>query len=131
MSIEAISNPDDERLADYRNIPDAELLRGRGLFVAEGRLVVRRLLTGSRFETRSVLVTDSAYHALEDLLSDASVPVYRMPQALLNEVTGFNIHRGCLAIGARGAAIDWRALAAQAQRLVLLERVADADNVGS
>jgi tRNA G18 (ribose-2'-O)-methylase SpoU len=131
MPTDVITHSDDERLTDYRNIPDAELLRRRGLFVAEGRLVVRRLLTGSRFATRSVLVTDAAYGALEDLVGDARVPVYRVSQALVNEIAGFNIHRGCLAIGERGSALDWRTLAAQAQRLVLLERVADADNVGS
>ena len=32
------------RLADYRGVPDPELARARGVFVAEGRLVVRRLL---------------------------------------------------------------------------------------
>jgi tRNA G18 (ribose-2'-O)-methylase SpoU len=131
VSVEYISEPHDARLADYQNIPDAELLRDRGLFVAEGRLVVRRLLAGSRFATRSVLVTDTAYRALEDLLGDVGVPVYRVTQALLNEITGFNIHRGCLAIGERGPALDWRTLSAQAQQLVLLERVANADNVGS
>src|SRR5262245_63790580 len=102
MSIEFVTGPDDERLTNYRNVPDAELLRHRGLFVAEGRLVVRRLLAGSRFAARSVLVTDTAYQALEDLLGDAGVPVYRAPQAMLNEITGFNIHRGCLAIRERG-----------------------------
>jgi len=46
---ESINDAGDPRLADYRNVPDAELLRDRGVFVAEGRLVVRRLLTASRF----------------------------------------------------------------------------------
>jgi tRNA G18 (ribose-2'-O)-methylase SpoU len=101
------------------------------LFVAEGRLVVRRLLEASRFGARSVLVTDSAYRALDDVLRDADVPVYCVPQALLNEIAGFNIHRGCLAIGERGPAADWRTLIARAQRLVLIERVGNADNVGS
>ena len=131
MSSELITNPDDPRLTDYRNIPDAELLRDRGAFVAEGRLVVCRLLTGSRFATRSVLVTDAAYRALEDRLADVRVPVYRVTQPVLNAITGFNMHRGCLAIGERGPASDWRTLATQAKRLVLLERVGNADNVGS
>src|SRR3954464_8546220 len=39
-----IHSEDDERVADYRNIPDPELVERRGIFVAEGRLVVRRLL---------------------------------------------------------------------------------------
>jgi hypothetical protein len=55
-----IVDPADPRLADYRNVPDGELRRRRGLFVAEGRLVVTRLLAGSRFRARSVLVTEAA-----------------------------------------------------------------------
>ena len=39
-----IDDLDDPRLADYRNVPDRVLLRDRGVFVAEGRIVVRHLL---------------------------------------------------------------------------------------
>src|SRR5688572_24549449 len=59
----SIDDPGDLRLADYRGIPDSELARARGGFVAEGRLVVRRLLT-SRFATRSVMVTPAALDAV-------------------------------------------------------------------
>src|SRR6185295_1186375 len=44
---------------------------------------------------------------------------------------GFNIHRGCLAIGERPAPVSWETLARGARRLVALERVGDADNVGA
>jgi hypothetical protein len=37
--------------------------------------------------------------------------VYVVPQALMNDVAGFNIHRGCLAIGERPAPLSWEALA--------------------
>jgi len=47
------------------------------------------------------------------------------------EVAGFNVHRGCLAIGERAAPRDWLELARKARRLVILERVGDPDNVGS
>jgi len=128
---ESVSDPGDPRLADYRNVPDAELLRDRGVFVAEGRLVVRRLLTASRFPARSVLVTETAYLALDDLLAATPVPVYVVPPALLGHITGFDIHRGCLALGERHDRADWRALTAAGRRLVILERVGNADNVGS
>jgi tRNA G18 (ribose-2'-O)-methylase SpoU len=120
-------------LSDYRNVPDPELLARRGLFVAEGRLVVvRRLLTTSRLAVRSVLVTETAFAALRDALEPhADLPVYIVPPPVMNAVTGFNIHRGCLALGVRPPRADWRAVAREAQRLVILERVGDADNVGS
>ena len=48
--------------------PITELLHRQGLFVAEGRLVVRRLIEAPRFATRSVMVTDTALVPLQDLL---------------------------------------------------------------
>jgi tRNA G18 (ribose-2'-O)-methylase SpoU len=128
---ESIADPDDPRIAMYRNVADPDLLHAHGVFVAEGRLVVRRLLTASRFRTRSVLVTGAAYTALRDLLDTAAAPVYIVPQTALNVIAGFNIHRGCLAIGERGPAREWRQLAGGARQLLLLERIANADNVGS
>ena len=125
-----VDDLNDPRLDDYRNVPDADLLARRGIFVAEGRLVVRRLLISSRFATRSVLVTPTAHEALKDLLDDRDVPVFVVPQTLLNDITGFNIHRGCLAIGVRGAELDWRTLPAHSP-LVVVERVANADNIGA
>jgi tRNA G18 (ribose-2'-O)-methylase SpoU len=125
-----LDDPSDPRLDDYRNVPDADLLEQRGIFVAEGRLVVRRLLTSSRFAARSVLVTPPAYDALKDLLDERDLPVFVVPQALLNGITGFNIHRGCLAIGIRDTEPDWRRLSKHSP-LVVVERVGNADNIGA
>jgi tRNA G18 (ribose-2'-O)-methylase SpoU len=126
-----IEGPADPRLADYRNIPDAELLQRHGIFVAEGRLVVRRLLTGNRFKVRSVMVTQSAHAALGDVIrTRPDVPAYVVPPSLMNDITGFNIHRGCLAIGERPTPRPWREIVAGVRTAVLLERVANPDNVG-
>jgi tRNA G18 (ribose-2'-O)-methylase SpoU len=131
LPIISITDSGDERLADYGNVPDPELLSRRGLFVAEGRLVVRRLLAAS-LVTRSVMVTRPALEPLRDLLGpEPEVAVYLVPQGVMDEVTGFNVHRGCLALGVRPPRHDWRALAAAARLVVVLERVGDADNVGS
>jgi tRNA G18 (ribose-2'-O)-methylase SpoU len=131
MPLIRIDDPGDPRLDDYRNVPDAELLERRGIFIAEGRLVVRRLLTTSRFEARSVMVTPVACDALSDLLADSPLPIFIVSQALMNGISGFNIHRGCLAVGERRAARDWQTVCASASRVVVLERVGNADNVGA
>jgi tRNA G18 (ribose-2'-O)-methylase SpoU len=126
----SIDDAGDARIADYRGIPDPELARTRGVFVAEGRLVVRRLLA-SRFATRSVMVTPATLEALgNELEARADLPVLVVPQPVMNTVAGFNIHRGCLAIGERPAATSWESLAG-ARCLVALERVGNADNVGA
>ena len=132
MHVLYLDDPADERLSDFRAVSDPDLARTRGLFIAEGRLVVRRLLTESTFAPRAVLVTPSAMKAIEDVLpSRPGVPVYIAPKDVMDGVAGFNIHRGCLAIGERPAAVAWDELADGASTLVALERVGNADNVGA
>lgn len=76
------------------------------------------------------MVTAPALAAL-GAVDVTAIPVYVVPQGVMNAVTGFNIHRGCLAIGERGTPLDWRMLTGTARRLVVLERVANTDNVGA
>jgi tRNA G18 (ribose-2'-O)-methylase SpoU len=132
MPLLRIDDVADARLADYRHVPDPVLLRQGEIFVAEGRLVVRALLASTRLATRSVLVTATALEALgadiEPRLAD--LPVYLVEQGVIERLTGFNIHRGCLAIGERPAPLFLDALAARARTLVILEGVGNADNVG-
>ena len=126
-----IADVADPRLDDYRNIPDPELLRERGIFIAEGRHVVRRLLESTRFRTRSLLLTSPAHTSLEDVLAHKSdVPVYVVGPDVMNAVAGFHIHRGCLAVGERPQHVPWRNLVRDARLVVVLERVSNADNVG-
>ena len=135
MPIVPIDELDDPRLEDYRNVPDPVLLRKRGLFVAESRFVVRELLSHQRLNTRSVLATPAAYDSLKDLLTDRTdnLAVYVASHQFLQNIVGFNVHRGCLAIGERPAPVTDRTLPAlTAGRLVVvLERVSNPDNVGS
>lgn len=128
---------DDPRLDDFRIVSDPALMRDRGLFVAEGRRAVERLLA-SRFRARSLLVIDGALEGLAPALAacgDERRPdVYVADAAQLRLVTGFRFHRGCLALGERprpgtqGAGLP---RAAPGRPLVVLEGVSDPDNVGS
>lgn len=94
-------------------------------------MVVRRLLERSRFTTRSLLLTPAALASFADLDARlAGLPVYLMDQQAMNAVAGFDIHRGCLAAGERGPSPAWQAVIAEAHTVVVLERVANADNVG-
>jgi tRNA G18 (ribose-2'-O)-methylase SpoU len=126
----AITALDDPRIADYRLLADPAALKRVGLFVAEGRLVVRRLLGRPRFTVRSVLVTPPARAALGDVLGDA-VTTYIVEQAVMNRVTGFNMHRGCLAIAERppAAALAEYPLST-ARRVLVLEGINNPDNIG-
>ena len=129
----------DARLGDYRGVADPGRAASNGIFIAEGRLVVRRLLGSSRFATRSVLVTEAAMAAVSDSLAKRpDVPVFLVRQEVMNTIAGFNIHRGCLAIGERGEPGRWQEICqfptsnSQLPRVIIaLERVANPDNVGS
>jgi tRNA G18 (ribose-2'-O)-methylase SpoU len=132
MPLVSLDDLNDPRLAPFRNVTDPDLLRSHELFVAEGRLVVRTLLTSSTLRTRSVLVTRAAAEALSDLvLSRADVPFFVVPQSTMDGIAGFNIHRGCLALGERPPPYPLESLfGADATRLVILENVSNCDNIG-
>ena len=59
-----IRSDDDPRLAPYARVGDAGWLRQQGLFVAEGRLVVERLIDAGRFGIDSIVLTPAARDAL-------------------------------------------------------------------
>jgi tRNA G18 (ribose-2'-O)-methylase SpoU len=132
MPVVRVDEPTDPRLADFAHLTDAELLRSRQLFVAEGRLVVERVLAEPALTVRSVLLSEGALRALGPALTrlPPATPIYTTPLEHFLSITGFNIHRGCLALVERPPARSADALAARARTLVVLEAVTNADNVG-
>lgn len=125
-----VADLDDPRLALYREVRDPELLRIHSVFLAEGRLVLERLLTQSRYRARSVLVTPTAHGGLARALDTAPCPVFIVERSLMEALTGYDVHRGCLAIGDRGDSRDVAELANSAGPLVCLEAVGNPDNIG-
>jgi tRNA G18 (ribose-2'-O)-methylase SpoU len=126
-----INTLDDLRVSAYRHMSDAAELRTRGLFVVEGRLVVRRLVDLQHWAIESILLTQPAADSLADVLPKASAPIYLADQALMNGLAGFNIHRGCLALVRRPPTptLD-RIAAGPLSRVLVLEGVNNPDNVG-
>lgn len=120
-------------LVPYRSTRDAAALRAQGLFVAEGRLVVVRVLDDPSWVVESLLLSPAAYDALRPVIDArrSDVPVYVCPSSLLADVTGVHLHRGCLALVRRPSPVAWEAVAATATRLLVLDGLTDADNVGS
>jgi tRNA G18 (ribose-2'-O)-methylase SpoU len=126
-AVETVTDPADPRLADYRHMKDRDLSAEGGRFVAESELVVRRLL-GSGLPVLSVLATPVRLQALGDALAGVTCPVFCASQAVLDAITGFHVHRGCLAIGQRPAHVE---LPANARTVVVLEDLVSADNIGA
>ena len=127
--IQPIDRLDDPRVASYVRVGDPAWLLERGLFVAESRLVVRRLFELRRYDVESVLVTPAALQTIVDTLPEAAT-VYVAEQHLLNSITGFNFHRGCLALARRPADVVNPVRGVSAARLVALEGIGNPDNIG-
>lgn len=141
MHLVPIDDIADPRVSDYANLRDAELIQRddpfdpaghRGLFMAEGELVVRRLLA-SRFRTRSVFLTPTRLETLRDALEPLGedVPVYLASPDVLSAVAGFNIHRGVLASGVRPRDEPWESLLKRPGPILILEDLFNHDNIGS
>jgi tRNA G18 (ribose-2'-O)-methylase SpoU len=139
VPVDRILSADDPRVHDYRAVREPELVRRRGLFIAEGRLVVARLLALPHSRIRSILVSDAGLAALHTqsaagLAARPELPVYLAAPEVIDAIGGFHFHRGCLAMAERPPALDAAALiaaAAPGRPLVVVEGIAQADNVGS
>jgi tRNA G18 (ribose-2'-O)-methylase SpoU len=139
VPVDRITSADDPRVHDYRAVREPELVRRRGLFIAEGRLVVGRLLALPDSRIRSILVSEAGLAALRaqaagGLDARPDLPLYLAGAEVIDALGGFHFHRGCLAIAERPPALDPAALiatAAPGRPLVVVEGLAQADNVGS
>jgi tRNA G18 (ribose-2'-O)-methylase SpoU len=124
----AIDDPGDPRLDDYRHLKERHLNAVSARFVAEGERVVRRLLQ-SDVRVCSVLATPARLAALGGALDGPfAFPVYAAPQAVMDGIAGFHVHRGCLAVGERPPP---RPPLAGAHGVVVLEDLVDVDNLGA
>lgn len=127
---------DDEDLTELcTHTADGPWLSANGVFVAEGRHVARRLLATPRYRTIGVVLTPTAYEAMREaieLVPDRSRPVVLIKTpAELDALTGFRLHQGCVAFAERVAPPGWDEPLATPGVSLLLERVRDADNLGS
>jgi tRNA G18 (ribose-2'-O)-methylase SpoU len=129
--VELVTDPDDERIADYRALTDVEL-RTRwepphGLFIAEGERVLRRALRAG-YAPRSYLVDQARAAQLADL---PGAPVYAASQEVLRLTTGFHVHRGVLGSFHRRPLPTVAQVLAAARRVVICEDVNNHTNLGA
>jgi tRNA G18 (ribose-2'-O)-methylase SpoU len=130
-----IDDPADPRVDPYRNIRERDLVGRAGLFVAEGRVVIEKLVASPDHKPESLLVAAHRVESLASILAqlDDSVPVLAASQRVIDTVAGFPLHRGLLAIGRR---VDppsaEQLLAAMPERtnILVLADIANTDNMG-
>jgi len=131
-----IDDPDDPRLADYRELNDQAArtaIEGAEFFMSEGWMSIERLIdSGHRF--RSALLSPSRVRRFLPYLDRpelAGVPVYVADGEVMDRVVGFHLPRGVLVSAARRPLVTVEELARTSQRLVVLEGLNDDENVGA
>jgi tRNA G18 (ribose-2'-O)-methylase SpoU len=124
----------DSVLDEFRalNDPDRrrDIERRGAFFVVEGMLALRALVE-SRYPIRSVLTAESKAAGVLELVGRRA-PVYALPAAEVEAVTGFRFHRGVLASADRLPPLPVEAVVTPAaRRLLVTEGVNDHENLGA
>ncbi|OZM70570.1 rRNA methyltransferase [Amycolatopsis antarctica] len=124
----------DPRLDDFRELSTADRRPdrpgGRGFVIAEGTVVVRRLLE-SAYPVRALLGVERRIADLAADLAGTEVPAYVTSAETMAEVVGFHLNRGVLAVADKAPQPDAAELADRARVLAVLEGVGDHENLGS
>lgn len=126
-----ITDPNDPRINPYRALKDRQLARDQGLFVVEGRHLVRRLLR-SDIEIHSILMTESSWQADGWDVPDG-ILAYQASKEILSAIVGFQFHRGVLGLGHRPDPVPfakaWPGLDS-IRRLLICPEINDVENLG-
>ena len=134
LNVVDVTDPADPRLDDFRDLNSVDrrpdLPSGKGLVIAEGVLVVQRMLA-SRFTPRALLGTDRRLAELGADLHGVSAPYYRVEADVMAEVVGFHLNRGVLASASRAAELSVAHVLDGARTIAVLEGVNDHENLGS
>ncbi|QCU79396.1 RNA methyltransferase [Citricoccus sp. SGAir0253] len=130
-----LTDPADPRVEVYSRLTDAALRRRQdtehGIFLAESSQVVRRALAAGH-APRSFFLAHRYLDSLADVFAaHPGVPVFTGPDDLLQQVTGFHLHRGALAAMDRPAPRSVDEVLAGARRVAVLENVSDHTNLGA
>ncbi|WP_167097779.1 RNA methyltransferase [Mycobacterium sp. DL592] len=129
-----ITDPADPRVDDFRDLNSIDrrpdLPTGKGLVIAEGVLVVQRMLA-SRFRPHAFLGTERRLTELGDDLAGVGIPYYRASAEVMAEVVGFHLNRGVLGAARRAPELTVGDVVDGARTVAVLEGVNDHENLGS
>ena len=134
VDVQDVGDPNDPRLDDFRDLNSVDrrpdLPTGKGLVIAEGVLVVQRMLA-SRFTPHALLGTDRRLAELKDDLPGVAAPFYRASADVMAQVVGFHLNRGVLAAARRVPEPGVAQVVDGARTVAVLEGVNDHENLGS
>ncbi|HUB71634.1 MAG TPA: RNA methyltransferase [Acidimicrobiales bacterium] len=144
LEVEEVSDPSDPRISLYRDLKDSALRRRlepeEGVFVVEGKLALQALLA-SAYPLVSVLVLRRRLGVLAGLGLPPGTRALVAADDVMESVTGFDVHRGVLALGRRLPARNASELLASPppgpppgatpSPLVVAEALSDQENLGA
>jgi tRNA G18 (ribose-2'-O)-methylase SpoU len=134
MGLIRINARDDPRIDDFRDLSTADRRPdrpgGKGFVIAEGTVVVSRLLA-SRYPVRALLGVERRFAELADDLAGLDVPQYATSAETMAEVVGFHLNRGVLAVADRPAPLTVPEVVTGARTIAVLEGVGDHENLGA
>jgi tRNA G18 (ribose-2'-O)-methylase SpoU len=135
VTIHFLESAADPRVSDYTQLTDVHLRKLRepveGMYIAESSRVLRRALAAGH-RPRSFFLAEKWLADLQDVLAAyPEVPAFIGTAALLEEITGFHLHRGAMAAMQRPAPVPLHELLAGARRVAILEDIVDHTNVGA
>ena len=125
----------DERVRLYSHLTDVQLRSvlepAEGIFVAEGAKVIERAI-GAGFTALSILGTSKWLGILDaQEIVPTDIPRYVADETVMESLTGYQVHRGALALMRRKPTPSVETLTASARRVVLLEDLKEHTNVGA
>lgn len=129
----AVESADDVRVRDYLQLTDMDLRQrvevDGGFFMAEGHLIIERCAAlGLPF--RSVLTSPRWLDRLGGALNHTDVSVLVADEGLLQEITGYRVHRGALAVVGRPGLLTAAEVLSTERDVLVLEDLVDPTNVG-
>ncbi|MGP4021099.1 TrmH family RNA methyltransferase [Saccharopolyspora sp. 5N708] len=134
VHIVEISDVDDPRVDDFRDLSRADRRPdrpgGRGLVIAEGVVVVERLLA-SPYPVRALFGVRRRIEELAEATASLDAPVYVADTGVMARVVGFHLNRGVLAVADRAPAVTPAELVGRSRRLAVLEGIGDHENLGA
>ncbi len=140
MPIHTIETADDPRLSAYRDLTDIALRKKtepeNGIYIAESTKIIERAVACGHTPV-SILMAENWLSKMRILLpsiSDndfAGIDVFTGTHEVLEELTGFHVHRGALAEMIRPVPQSLEAVLEGTKRVVVLENIVDHTNVGA
>jgi tRNA G18 (ribose-2'-O)-methylase SpoU len=135
FTVRKIESFDLPELQPYRTMRRQQEHRDRGLFVAEGEKVVRRLLE-SNLSVESLLLPEKWLPDYQPLLSRRreEIRVFVAEKKLLESLTGFSMYQGLLAVGRVPPQLPLDELLRQSARprlWVAVDALSSAENLGA